>query len=300
MKRKITFSYILASLFSRNAKNLKFIPDELYLKILFRGYTGRKLNLANPRSFNEKLQWLKINDRNDEYTTLVDKYEVKEVVSKIIGKEYIIPTLGIWESFDEIDFDKLPQKFVLKCTHDSGGIVICRDKNTFDLKKAKKVINKSLKKNFFYLGREYPYKKVKPRIICEAYMEDINQKSLIDYKFYCFEGEPQFLYVSQGLENHATARLSFINLDWTFAPYYRHDYFQFEKLPKKPKNFDRMVDFAKKLSKGKKFIRVDLYEINDKIYFSELTFTPGSGWMAFKNESEDIAMGKFLNLNEVK
>lgn len=131
-------------------------------------------------------------------------------------------------------------------------------------------------------------------------MEDINQKSLIDYKFYCFEGEPQFLYVSQGLENHATARLSFINLDWTFAPYYRHDYFQFEKLPKKPKNFDRMVDFAKKLSKGKKFIRVDLYEINDKIYFSELTFTPGSGWMAFKNESEDIAMGKFLNLNEVK
>ncbi|HFI0796648.1 TPA: ATP-grasp fold amidoligase family protein, partial [Streptococcus suis] len=256
------------------------------------------LNYSNPKSFNEKLQWLKLYDKNEEYTDLVDKFEVKKIVSEIIGDEYIIPTLGIWNNFNEIDFNKLPSKFVLKCTHDSGGIIICRDKKTFDIKKARKIINRSLRNNFFYSGREFPYKNVKPRIIAEKYMEDYSQKSLVDYKFYCFDGIPKFLYVSQGLEDHSTARISFLNLDWSFAPFYRSDYNHFESLPKKPKNFDKMISLAKKLSANRIFVRVDLYEINNQVYFSELTFTPGSGWMAFQDYQQDLEMGKLLHLNE--
>lgn len=439
------------------------LDDKAYLSRMFRARMGYDINWENPVSFNEKLQWLKVNDRKPIYSSMVDKYEAKEYVANKIGEQYIIPTLGVWNSFEEIDFESLPNQFVLKCTHDSGGLVICRDKRNLNFSTANKRITKSLKRNFFYYGREWPYKNVKPRIIAEQYMEDtttaelrdykffcfngvakalfiasdrqkqgeetkfdffdmdfkhlpftnghpnadvlpakpekfeemrvlaeklsqniphlrvdfyevngrvyfgeltfshwsgmvpfkpeewdknfgdwiklpekwggygligdgyflwlheelsydelakINTENeiknetpnnlpsgLVDYKFYCFNGEPQFLYVSKGLEDHSTARISFLTLDWQFAPYRRSDYAPFEELPPKPTCFEKMVEVCRVLANGFPFLRVDLYEINGHIYFSELTFSPCSGYMPFANRTQDREMGKFLNLH---
>ena len=275
------------------------MSDEEYITRKFKATIGENPDLNNPKTFNEKLQWLKLYDRKPICTTMVDKYEAKRYVAGIIGEEYIIPTLGAWDNFDEIDFDSLPNQFVLKCTHDSGGLVICRDKKTLNLKKARKKIEKSLKRNFYYTSREWPYKNVKPRIIAEKYMEDTSNKDgLVDYKFYCFGGEAKFLYVSQGLENHATASISFLTTEWEFAPYERTDYKPLDKLPQKPVNFEKMKDICRVLAKDIPFLRVDLYEINGQIYFSELTFTPAAGFMKFKNPEHDKEIGDMLELPE--
>lgn len=278
---------------------LKFISDKTCLKILYHMYFGKKLNLKNPKTFSEKLQWLKLYDRKPEYTTMVDKYAVKKLVADLIGAEHVIPTLGIWDSFDEIDFATLPDQFVLKCTHDSGGLVIVRNKNQFDKAAAKKKIEKCLKRNFFYTGREWPYKNVKPCIIAEQFLE-AGEDGLIDYKFFCFNGEPKFLYVSKGLDNHETASISFMTMDWQFAPYGRNDFKPFSELPEKPLNFDKMVEFAKKLSSGFDFLRVDMYSINNKIYFSELTFYPSAGYMPVSNPEHDLEVGNMLVLTTQK
>lgn len=420
----------------------RLLSDEKYLKLKYKALLGSDLNLKNPQTFNEKLQWLKLHDRKPEYIRMVDKYEAKKYVAEKIGEEYIIPTLGVWDKFDDINFDLLPDRFVLKCTHDSGGLVVVRDKSHFDIKAARKKINKSLKRNYYWSGREWPYKNVKPRIIAEKYMEDdrlrelrdykffcfggmakcfkvdfdrfvehhanyydkdknllnlgekicppiINKtielpktldamkdfseklskeipflrcdfydvngevyfgemtfypaggfgaftskewdeklgswinlpgggyflvdhdfivclrksqeiSGLIDYKFYCFNGEPKFLYISSGLENHRSAHISFVNLDWTFAPYERGDYKPFEALPPKPLCFDEMLKKCKILSEGQSFLRVDLYQINNKVYFSELTFSPCSGFMPFKDEASDYNIGKLIQLPMAK
>lgn len=180
--------------FRKILKNL--LPDSFFLKREFRLRMGYPLNLQQPKTFNEKLQWLKLYDRNPLYTTLVDKYAVKKWVSDKIGEEYVIPTIGVWDKFDDIDFDKLPKQFVLKCTHDSGGLAICRDYSSFDIEAARKKINESLKRNFYYQSREWPYKNVRPRIIAEKYMEDSLDAELRDYKFYVFNGEPKFLLLA--------------------------------------------------------------------------------------------------------
>lgn len=275
--------------------HLKSMPDKMFLKLLYRARMGKKLDLKNPKSFNEKLQWLKLYDRKPLYTTLVDKYEVKKYVKDLIGEEYVIPTLGVWDKFEDIDFDALPEQFVLKCTHDSGGLVICRDKSKLDIDAAREKINVCLKKNYFYANREWPYKDVKPRIIAEKYMTN-GEKGLRDYKFYCFNGNVPYLYISEGLEDHKTAQISFLNNDWSFAPFGRSDYAPFDKLPEKPKNYDSMLDLAKKLSKGYSFLRVDLYEIEDKIYFSEFTFSPCSGMMPFSSLEWDRKLGEYIDL----
>ncbi len=427
-----------------------WMPDSLYLSLIYRLKMGKKLNLRNPKSFNEKIQWLKIHDRSPLYTTMVDKYEVKKYVASIIGEKYIIPTLGVWDKFDDIDFNNLPDQFVLKCTHDSGGLVICRDKSLLDKNAAKIKIERSMKHNFFWMGREWPYKNVKPRIIAEKYMEDTSTKELrdykffcfggvakcmkidfnrfiehhanyydengnilkfgeiicppvydadvsipktfykrktfaetlsaekpflradfydingdiyfgeltfypatglgkfepeefdlrlgewlkipqnsggyilylgdciiqfipmkkdpqsqndnlvqglTDYKFYCFNGKPQYLYISRGLENHRTACISFLKLDWNFAEFGRSDYRSFDKLPARPKNYEEMLQLCSVLAKkAGPFIRVDLYEINDIVYFSELTFSPCSGMMPFQPNEWDDKLGSYLDL----
>ena len=282
--------------YKRLHKNSKSMDDETYLKYAFKSNMGYELDLENPKTFSEKLQWLKLYDRRPEYTQMVDKYEAKEYVAKIIGEQYIISTLGVWDSFDDIDFNALPNQFVLKCTHDSGGLVICRDKYKIDKKSAKQRLNRSLNKNYFWLHREWPYKNVKPRIIAEQYMEDNSSPDLIDYKFYCFGGEPEFLYVSQGLSNHDTARISYLSLDWEREPFHRSDFAEFETLPQKPVTFDKMVEFARVLSKDIPFLRVDFYEINGQLYFSELTFFPGSGFTDFNPEKWDEILGQKINL----
>ena len=276
-----------------------YLPDAIYLKKYYQATFGYALNLNNPKSFNEKLQWLKLFDRHPIYTTMVDKYAVKDYVSNLIGVDYVIPTIGVWNSFEQIDFDSLPNQFVLKCTHDSGGLAICKDKDTFDFDAARKKINKSLKRNYYFLGREWPYKNVKPRIIAEEYLSNNNQ-DIVDYKFYCFNGVPKFLYVSEGLSNHQTASISFLTLDWSFAPFHRSDYKEFSELPQKPYHFNEMIEIAKVLSKDIPFIRVDLYEVENHIYFSELTFFPASGMMPLEPEEWDYKLGEMLVLPEKK
>lgn len=274
----------------------RLVPDKLFLKIKYNLLMKEKLNLNNPKTFNEKLQWLKLYDRKQEYINMVDKYGVKEYISKKIGKEYVIPTLGIWNDFDSIDFNKLPNKFVLKCTHDSGGLVICTSKEKFDVNSARNKINSSLKRNYYYSGREWPYKNVKPRIIAEKYMGTDEQQELIDYKFFCFNGKPEFLYVSEGLSNHKTAKISFSDMEYNKMPFFREDYRPFEKLPKKPINFEKMKGLAEKLSKNISFVRVDFYEINGKVYFGELTFFPCSGWLPLRPKEWDKKLGDMLKL----
>lgn len=273
-----------------------FLPDEVFLKKKYKLIFGKTLNLEDPQTFNEKLQWLKLYDRKPLYTTMVDKYLAKDYVASKIGDEYIIPTLGVWDCFEDINFDKLPNQFVLKCTHDSGGLVICRDKTKLDLKTAKKKISKSLKHDYYYGNREWPYKNVSRKIIAEQYMEEYGASELKDYKFFCFNGKPKFLYVSEGMENHRTARLSFVTLDWKQAEFYREDYQPFETLPEKPYSFELMIELAKKLSRDIPFLRVDFYEVNKKVYFGELTFFTAAGFAKFIPNEWDKIIGKWIIL----
>lgn len=295
----------ITNLFNKDKRFLTFakinhfypdMPDDEYLIKKWKALMGTELNLDDPHTFNEKLQWLKLYDRKPEYTTMVDKYAVKKYIADKIGEQYIIPTLGVWDKFDDIDFNKLPNQFVLKCTHDSGGLVICRDKSKFDVDAARKKINKSLKRNYYYSGREWPYKNVPPRIIAEQYMEDTQSSYLRDYKFFCFDGKVKFLYLSEGLENHETARISYVSLDWKPMPFARDDYKPFEKLPPKPDNLEEMIRIAEELSQGVPHVRVDFYDVNGQILFGELTFYSGSGYTKFNPESFDFEIGKLLNI----
>lgn len=273
------------------------MDDEAYLKRKYKACMGKEIHLDSPQTFNEKLQWLKLHDRKPEYTTMVDKYAVKMYVADIIGEKYIIPTLGVWNHFDEIDFDKLPNQFVLKCTHDSGGIVICKDKNKLDLKSAKKKIEKSLKQNYYWSGREWPYKDVKPRIIAEEYMIDESGYELKDYKFFCFNGEPKMMFIAtdRGLDT----KFDFYDMEFNHLPF-TNGHPNANKQIKKPKNYSTMLALSAKLSFGIPHVRVDFYNINGKIYFGELTFFHWSGLVPFEPEEWDYKLGSWLKLPERK
>lgn len=292
---KNPFKYTVLSLSAHGLLNR--LSDRAYLKLIYRAHMGKRLDLRTPKTFNEKLQWLKLYDRNPLYTAMVDKYEAKRYVADRIGEEKVIPTLGVWERFEEIDFDALPDKFVLKCTHDSGGLSVCSDKSRFDRHKAAQKIRASLARCYYLRAREWPYKNVKPRIIAEPFMEDENQTTdLTDYKFYCFNGKPAFLYVSTGMTDHKKAKMRFLTLDWQFAPFGRTDYLRFEQLPPKPSAFEEMIRTAAQLSKDIPFVRVDLYEIGSRMYFSELTFSPCGGMMPFDPPEWDEKIGGLLTL----
>lgn len=290
----------IVPIFFLNKGTLNWLSDEKYLALRYRIITGKKLDLNNPKTFSEKLQWLKLNDRNPDYTHMVDKCLAKKYVAELIGSEYIIPTLGIWECFDDIDFDGLPNKFVLKCNHDSGGVIVCRDKNSFDREKAKKILNKHLKSNFFYPSRQQSYKNINPKLFAEKYLEDTNGnngKGILNYKFNCFHGEPYFLYVSQeGGEGHETLLVSNVTLEWKKAEFHRADYKEFEELPKKPVNLEKMIELARILSQGHYFLRVDFYEIDGKIYFGELTFYPTNGIVLFEPKEYELKFGDLIKL----
>lgn len=261
-----------------NNRNIIKLSDENFIKIRYRATFKKKLNLNNPQTFNEKLQWLKLYDRKDIYTKMVDKYEAKEYIKDIIGEEYVIPTLGIYDKFDDIDFDKLPNQFVMKCTHDSGGLVIVKDKNKLDLEKARKKINKSLKTNYFYKGREWPYKNVKPRIIIEKYMED-ESGELIDYKVYAFNGKCDYVMACFD-RSKGNTKFIYYDKNWNIKKEFSFDGIKYGDTVnlKKPKNLDKMFMYAEKLSQDISFVRVDFYEVNGKLYFGELTFFPSSGF----------------------
>ena len=277
---------------------LHFLPDSLYLRYVYWRCMGKWLNLSNPQTFNEKLQWLKLHDRNPLYTMLVDKYAVKKWAADKIGEQYIIPTLGVWKHFDEIDFDKLPVQFVLKTTHDSGGVVICHDKNTFDKQAARKKLEKSLKTNFYYMGREWPYKDVPRKIIAEKFMVDEQTHELRDYKFFCFNGTPKMLFIATDRQNPTEeTKFDFYDMDFNHLPF-TNGHPNSHKPIAKPETFDEMVKLAAILSKNIPHVRVDLYEINGKVYFGELTFSHWSGFVKFEPHEWDKKIGDLLKLPE--
>lgn len=280
--------------------NTSFIGDETYLKFFYWLVMKKKLNLKNPKTYNEKLQWLKLYDRNPLYTKLVDKYEAKKVVGEIIGEEYIIPTIGIYESFEEIDFDNLPYKFVLKCTHDSGGIVVCKDKSKLDIEHARHVLQRGLRKNYYHQNREWPYRNVHPRIIAEEYKEDSETSELRDYKFFCFDGEVKALFIaSDRMNKNEETKFDFFDENFNHLPF-TNGHPNAAVLPKKPKSFDLMLKLAAKLSKGIPHVRVDFYEVDGKVYFGEMTFYHWSGIVPFNPEEWDYKFGSWINLPDHK
>ena len=283
-------------LYLMNKGCFSYLSDKTYLKWKYKLIMGKPLKIENPTTYNEKIQWLKLHDRNPIYTNLVDKYEVRKYISKKIGKEYLIPLLGLYNKYEDINFEILPNQFVIKCTHDSGGVVICKDKSKFDFKKAKRKINTAMRRNFYYTGREWPYKNIKPRIIIEQYMEDKKAKELIDYKVMCFDGKPEFSFTCTERYNSGL-KVTFFDLDWNKMPFERH-YPASKKEIEKPANYKLMLEFSKKLSENIPFVRVDWYEINGKLYFGELTFYPGSGMEEFNPEEWDEKIGNLISISD--
>ena len=270
--------------------------DKTFLRMYFWCNLGYKLNLKSPRTFNEKLNWLKIYNKHPEYSKMVDKKEAKEYVASIVGDKYIIPTLAVYDKVEDIDFEKLPKQFVLKCTHDSGGIVVCKDKTTLDKEDAIRKLKKGLNSNFVSITREYPYKNVIPRIIAEQYMEDETGYELRDYKFFCFDGDPKFLFVASDRQKEGEdTKFDFFDLNWKHIPV-RNGHPNAPEQIQKPKNFDEMIDVARKLSKGITHVRVDLYNCNGNIYFGELTFFHWSGFVSYDPHQYDELFGSYIHL----
>jgi len=283
--------------FFKKTRLADLLSDEIYLKILYRVRMGKKLNLKNPTCFNEKLQWLKLYDRKPLYTTLVDKYAVRQYIKDKIGEEYLIPLVGgPWKSFDEIDFDALPNQFVLKCTHDSGGLVICRDKSKLDRDAARKKISGCLKLNYYFGGREWPYKNVPPRIIAEQYMTDEENDNLPVYKIFCFHGEPRIIQSIQN-DKQPNESIDYFDTDWNLLEL-RQNFPNSANPFARPDQLPAMLEVAKKLAKGMSFIRVDLYTINGKVKFSEYTFYSDSGTAKFEPDTWDLTLGQWLRLPE--
>lgn len=282
-------------------KNLGFLfSDKVYLSLRYRCQMGHWIDWKHPKTFTEKLQWLKIYDYKPEYTQMVDKLAAKDYVAARIGEKYIIPTLGVWDKVEEIDWDALPDQFVLKTTHGGGscGVVVCTDKSQLDKEKAIKKLETSMQTNAGETYRERPYLNVPRKILAEKFIAErklstsLQHNELPDYKFFCFNGEPKFLYVSDS-PNH---ELAFLNTDWTLAPFGRKDYKPLQNIPPKPENLDEMLDIARRLSHGKAHIRVDLYNVGGHVYFGELTFYTGAGLIPFTPEEYDKVLGDMLKL----
>ena len=273
---------------------MRIIPDRAYIQMYYFAHFKKFCNLKNPKTYNEKLNWLKLHDKNPIYTRIVDKFEAKEYVKDIIGDQYIIPTLGVWDNFDDIDFDELPQQFVLKCTHDSEGLVIVKDKDKLDKEMAKNKIESALNQNLLYKGREWPYKNVKPRIIAEKYMEDHIDGELRDYKFFCFDGEPKAMFVAS---DRASDNVKFDYFDLNFNHLdIKQKYPHAEQPLRKPVTFEKMIELSKVLSKGFPHVRVDFYEVDGQLYFGELTFYHFSGFMPFEPNKWDKIFGDWIKL----
>ena len=280
-------------------KLLRLLPDKAYLSIKFRKEFGRWPNWDNPQTYSEKLQWLKLYDRRPEYTMMVDKYAVKKYVADIIGEEYVIPTLGVWDKPEEIEWDKLPNQFVLKTTHGGGneGVVICRDKNSFDRQKAINLLNKDLNTDLYKVWREWPYKNVPKRIIAEKYIDpNPETNDLSDYKFFCFNGEVKGLFVATERQNpNEEVKFDFFDENYEHLPLRQgHDHAKIT--PPKPRNFELMKSLSEKLSKGFPHVRIDLYDLGDRVLFGEITFFHFSGLVKFEPEYWDKHFGDMLTL----
>ena len=274
----------------------RVLPDEAFIKLKYYWMFGKMPDLKDPKTYNEKVNWLKLHDRKPEYSVLVDKYEVKKYVADRIGKEHIIPTYAVYNSVEEINLAELPNQFVLKGTHDGGSVVICRDKSQFDFEAAKNKLGKALKTNFYWHGREWPYKAVKPRIIAEAFMEDENTSELRDYKFFCFDGVVRALFIATDRQKKDTdTKFDFFDENGNHLPI-KQGHPNADVPPDLPQNFELMKKFASILSKGIAQLRVDFYEVNGHVYFGELTFSHFDGLMPFIPDKWDRTFGDWITL----
>ncbi|MBR6622307.1 MAG: glycosyl transferase [Ruminococcus sp.] len=300
MKIKSFIKFLLSRdyrfiLFSAKGMSVN-IPSKDFISKMYKIKIGKKLNLAKPHTYTEKLQWLKLYDQRPEYTIMVDKCAAKEYVASKIGEQYIIPTIGIWNSPDEIDFSSLPEKFVIKCNHNSGlGMYICHDKNKMNISKVKRDLKKGMAQDYYLTGREWPYKNVKRRIIAEKYMEDSTYKELRDYKFFTFNGVPKILYITQGRGADGATVADFFDMDFNHLPL-TIDHDMAETPPDKPECFDEMKRLAAILSEGTPQLRVDFYEVDRKVYFGEMTFFHCSGFEAFHPNEWDKIFGEWVTL----
>lgn len=279
---------------------LNWMPDAWYIKLIFRAHMGRKLDLKNPRTFGEKLQWIKLYDRKPEYTQMVDKYTVRSYISEKIGAQYLIPLLGVWDDPHDIDFSKLPDRFVLKCTHDSGSVRICKDKKTFQTQEAVDHLARCLKRGTYWPTREWPYKYVKPRVIAEQYMEDESGEGLRDYKVMCFHGEPKLIQLHLGRYSHHTQDFYDPNWQKTKISQSRIGMPTSNIDSPKPDCLKEMLEKSAQLSQGIPHLRVDWYCIRGKLYFRELTFFTGSGFEVFDDDSDDLLLGSWIHLPDKK
>lgn len=273
-----------------------FYDDETYLKKKYRIRFHEELNIDDPQSFNEKLNWLKLNFHDPRLTNLADKYAVKQIVRELIGDEYVVPNYGIWKSFEEIDFSKLPNQFVLKGTHDSGGAFVCRDKATFDFDSVRKQLSRNLKRDFYLAGREWPYKNIPHRIIADKFLDDHTGTELRDYKFWCFNGKPVYMYLTIKGKN---VYENFYDMEFNIA-HINHGFPRHQPEFEKPEKFDEMKNLASILSEGLPFVRVDFFLVEGKIYFGEFTFFDWGGHRPFVNKEMDLELGKLIDLSEVK
>lgn len=271
------------------------LSDEVYLRMIYRIRFGKKLNLVSPKTFNEKLNWLKLNDRKMIYTNMVDKFEAKKIVADTIGEEYVVPTYGIYNDFSEIDFNSLPEQFVMKCTHDSGSVIICKNKEKFDVLSAKNKIEKAMKKNLFYWAREWPYKNVKPRIIIEKYIDAL-EENLIVYKVFCFHGKPMLLQVIQG-DKTSEESIDYFNEKWELLDI-KQNYPNSSVHVNKPSILNDILKLSSCFLKERAFLRVDWYIMNDKPLFSEFTFFSDAGIVPFRPPKWDDELGKLMNIEQ--
>lgn len=273
----------------------RWFSDKAFLTIQYRCICGKSMNWKNPQTFNEKLQWLKLNYRKDLSTILVDKYRVKNYIANLIGEEYVIPLLGVWHNPEDIDFNQLPRQFVIKCNHGCGGMYICKDKSQIDLAKVKKDLKRYLKEDYYMHGREWPYKDVKRCIFAEKYMVDESESELKDYKFFCFNGEPAFLKVD--FDRYVCHKANYYDINWNILQLGEKNCppMPNKHIPK-PINLETMVKLARILSQGWPFVRVDFYNIKGNIYFGEMTFFPAGGFGEFIPEDADLMIGEKLSL----
>lgn len=274
---------------------LRFVSDKLFISLDYFFVRKQFPNYKNPQTFSEKIQWVKVFGKLDRYTKYVDKLMVRDYIKETIGEQYLVPLLGVWDTFEDIDFDKLPEQFVLKATHGQGYVFVCKDKSTINKASLKKIVDGWMKENFYQKTREIQYKYCIPKIICEQYLED-ESGWLTDYKIFCPNGEPYLIYVISG--RFSEPKYDFLDLEWNKLPITYSGYPNTPDLYKKPKNLKEMIEIARKLAQIFPFVRVDLYVVNDHIYFGELTLTPGNGLDKFEPYSEEYLVGKLIDLKK--
>ena len=273
------------------------MPDEEYIRRMFRAKMGAEPDLESPRTFNEKMQWLKLHDRKPIYTVMVDKYAAKQFAADIIGQEHIIPNLGVWDRAEDVDFDALPEQFVIKCTHDSHGLVICRDKSALDESAAREKLAQGLKRDYYLALREWPYKNVPHRIIAEPYLEDTDKPGeLTDYKIHCFNAEPRIIQVITDRFSPGGMINDHYSLDWEKLKLGRGKHPMSDRPIPRPAEMDEMLSLARRLCAGTSYLRTDFYIVDHKIYFGELTFFPASGFTPFVPEEWDRIWGDWIDL----